>query len=139
MSTPNETCERGRATTSRLGAGPAGLTAAYALARRGVRPIVLEADDVGGAARTVERDGWRFDSPLRASNVFANLGLIEAIRCVASYAAARIRPPRDRSTFEGWVAARFGWRLYRMFSEPYTEKVWGAHPTPARRRARLSA
>ena len=45
-----------------IGAGPAGLTAAYQLAKRGVRATILEADDiVGGISRTVERDGWRFD------------------------------------------------------------------------------
>jgi len=36
-----------------IGAGPAGLTAAYELVRQGIRPIVLEkADKVGGLART---------------------------------------------------------------------------------------
>jgi protoporphyrinogen oxidase len=45
-----------------IGAGPAGLTAAYALGRRGGRCVVVEADTVvGGISRTVERDGWRFD------------------------------------------------------------------------------
>lgn len=45
-----------------LGGGPAGLTAAYLLAQRGVPVIVLEAEDqVGGLAKTVERDGYRFD------------------------------------------------------------------------------
>ena len=45
-----------------LGAGPAGLTAAHELVRRGRPAIVLEADDtVGGLARTVVRDGFRFD------------------------------------------------------------------------------
>jgi len=45
-----------------IGAGPAGLTAAYQLAKRGVTATILEADDiVGGISRTVERDGWRFD------------------------------------------------------------------------------
>ena len=45
-----------------IGAGPAGLTAAYALGRRHVCCTVVEADSVvGGIARTVERDGWRFD------------------------------------------------------------------------------
>ena len=45
-----------------IGAGPAGLTAAYELNRRNVPSTVLEATDmVGGISRTVERDGWRFD------------------------------------------------------------------------------
>jgi protoporphyrinogen oxidase len=37
----------------------------------------------------------------------------------------RIRPPKDLTSFEGWVASRFGWRLYRIFFKTYTEKVWG--------------
>ena len=45
-----------------IGAGPAGLTAAYELTKAGRPVTVLEADDVvGGISRTVERDGWRFD------------------------------------------------------------------------------
>jgi len=45
-----------------IGAGPAGLTAAYELAKSGHTCTILEADDVvGGISRTVERDGWRFD------------------------------------------------------------------------------
>jgi protoporphyrinogen oxidase len=152
-----------------IGAGPAGLTAAYELAKRGRTSTVLEADDVvGGISRTVERDGWRFDIgghrfftkvdeveqlwheilpdedfllrprksrifydgkyfdyPLRAFNALGNLGIIEAIKCVASYAWARIRPPKDQTNYEGWLVARFGWRLYRTFFKTYTEKVWG--------------
>ena len=37
----------------------------------------------------------------------------------------RIHPPKDQTNFEGWVAARFGWRLYGTFFKAYTEKVWG--------------
>ena len=45
-----------------IGAGPAGLTAAYQLTKASRPVTVLEADDVvGGISRTVERDGWRFD------------------------------------------------------------------------------
>jgi protoporphyrinogen oxidase len=45
-----------------LGGGPAGLTAGYLLARKGVPVIVLEAEDqVGGLAKTEVRDGYRFD------------------------------------------------------------------------------
>ncbi len=45
-----------------LGAGPAGLTAGYLLATRDLPVTVLEAEDqVGGLAKTVVRDGFRFD------------------------------------------------------------------------------
>ena len=156
-----------------IGAGPAGLTAAYKLTERGLRPTVFEADDVvGGLARTVLRDGWRFDIgghrfftkvpavqhlweeilgaddfllrprmsriyyhgnmfdyPLRAFNALKGLGLIETVRCFLSYAWAQVSPPKDQSTFEGWVSARFGRRLYGIFFKTYTEKVWGMPAT----------
>ncbi len=49
-------------TTLVLGGGPAGLTAGYLLGQSGRDVVVLEADDqVGGLAKTVERDGYRFD------------------------------------------------------------------------------
>ena len=45
-----------------LGAGPAGLTAGYVLAKQGLPVVVLEAEDqVGGIAKTAVRDGYRFD------------------------------------------------------------------------------
>ena len=46
-----------------IGAGPAGLTAAYELASKGYTVQVLEADPqyVGGLARTVRYKGFRFD------------------------------------------------------------------------------
>ena len=45
-----------------VGAGPAGLTAAYELSKHGVPALVLEADKiVGGLARTVDYKGYLFD------------------------------------------------------------------------------
>lgn len=152
-----------------IGAGPAGLTAAYQLGKHGHSAVVLEADDVvGGISRTAKRDGWRFDIgghrfftkvapvsdlwheilppedflvrprmsrifykgkfydyPLKASNALANLGVMEALRCVLSYLWVKLRPPKDQTKFEGYVAAKFGWRLYQTFFKTYTEKVWG--------------
>jgi protoporphyrinogen oxidase len=49
-------------TTIVLGGGPAGLTAGYLLGKAGREVVVLEAEDqVGGLAKTVEVDGYRFD------------------------------------------------------------------------------
>jgi protoporphyrinogen oxidase len=46
-----------------IGAGPAGLTAAYLLGKAGFSVTVIERDPVyvGGISRTVEHDGFRFD------------------------------------------------------------------------------
>jgi protoporphyrinogen oxidase len=151
-----------------LGAGPAGLTAAYRLVQRRVPVVVFEAgDEVGGLARTVVRDGYRFDLgghrfftkseevealweellgpellvrprlsriywrgrfieyPLRPADVFAKVGPLELARSLASYARARLGPRRESETYEEWVSARFGRRLFELFFKTYTEKVWG--------------
>jgi len=158
-----------------LGAGPAGLTAGYALARAAQPVVVFEADaQVGGLARTVERDGYRFDLgghrfftksgevhalwhevlgeellvrsrlsrifwrgrfidyPLRLADVVRKVGPVELARCSASYALALARRRRDAETFEEWVCARFGRRLYELFFHAYTEKVWGVPPSEIR-------
>ena len=70
-------------------------------------------------------DGKFYDYPLKAMNALGNLGIVESTKCVASYGWARVRPPQDQTTFDGWVSARFGRRLYRTFFKTYTEKVWG--------------
>src|SRR3982751_2081439 len=46
-----------------LGAGPAGLTAAYSLGKKNIPVVILEADPeyVGGIARTAKYKGYHFD------------------------------------------------------------------------------
>ncbi|MHB8859339.1 MAG: NAD(P)/FAD-dependent oxidoreductase [Thermoleophilia bacterium] len=45
-----------------IGAGPAGLSAAFVLSENKKSTVVLEmSDQVGGISRTIERDGFRFD------------------------------------------------------------------------------
>ena len=61
-----------------IGGGPAGLTAAYVLARRGRSPIVLEKDgQVGGIARTVEYKGFRFD--IGGHRFFTKVGSVQKL------------------------------------------------------------
>jgi protoporphyrinogen oxidase/predicted dehydrogenase len=154
--------------TAILGGGPAGLTAAYTLGRRGESGVVFEADgQVGGIAKTVEFNGYRFDLgghrfftklqpvqrlweemlgdefltrprlsrifyngkyfayPLAAKDVVGRLGMLESTRCALSYLWAARRRGVEADTFEDWVTARFGRRLYDAFFRSYTEKLWG--------------
>jgi protoporphyrinogen oxidase len=151
-----------------IGAGPAGLTAAYELARRGIGSVVLEKDGVlGGLARTEEYKGYLFDIgghrfftkvaavekiwhdvlgsdfrsrprlsriyyrrkffhyPLEPLDALLGLGLFESVRCCLSYLKARMFPVQPETTFTAWVSNRFGKRLFEIFFEGYTTKVWG--------------
>jgi len=61
-----------------LGAGPAGLTAAYLLARAGVRVTVLESSDlVGGISQTAQYKGYRFD--IGGHRFFTKIAPVEAM------------------------------------------------------------
>ncbi len=61
-----------------IGAGPAGLTAAFELMKAGHTSTVLEADDiVGGISRSVERDGYRFD--IGGHRFFTKVPEVEAL------------------------------------------------------------
>ncbi len=152
-----------------IGAGPAGLTAAYLLARGGKKVAVFEADPtyVGGISRTVQYHGFSFDIgghrffsksrevedfwtemlphdmlerprssriyyrreffayPLKAAQALWQLGIFESIRCMLSYAKARVFPIRNPTNFQDWVSNQFGSRLFHIFFKTYTEKVWG--------------
>lgn len=61
-----------------LGAGPAGLTAAYALSNLALECVVLEQDAVvGGLARTVEYKGFRFD--IGGHRFYTKISLVQQI------------------------------------------------------------
>jgi protoporphyrinogen oxidase len=61
-----------------LGAGPAGLTAAYELSNLGIDCVVLEQDAVvGGLARTVEHKGFRFD--IGGHRFYTKVSLVQQI------------------------------------------------------------
>jgi len=61
-----------------IGAGPAGLTAAYHLVKRNVQPIVIEkSNKVGGMARTEDYKGYRFD--IGGHRFFTHLEQVEKL------------------------------------------------------------
>ena len=84
-----------------IGAGPAGLTAAYELVRADVPTTVLEADGVvGGISRTVERDGWRFD--IGGHRFFTKVDRVAALwRAVLTAEEFPLRPRRSRILYRG--------------------------------------
>jgi protoporphyrinogen oxidase len=151
-----------------IGAGPAGLTAAWQLAKAGKKSVLFEQDAiVGGISRTDEYKGYRFDIgghrfftkvelvqklwveildedfmvrprlsriyydgkffdyPLKPMNALLGLGPVEAVRIGLSYLWAQAFPHREERNFKQWVSNRFGSRLFEIFFETYTEKVWG--------------
>jgi protoporphyrinogen oxidase len=69
--------------------------------------------------------GKLYDYPIKPANALKNLGPVEAVRCGFSYLYARVRPPSDQSTLEGYIVANYGRRLYNHFFKTYNEKVWG--------------
>lgn len=69
---------RGSPHTVIIGAGPAGLTAAYELGKHGLPVTVIEGDAmVGGISRTAEREGWRFD--IGGHRFFTKVPEVEAL------------------------------------------------------------
>jgi protoporphyrinogen oxidase len=77
-------------------------------------------------------DGKYFSYPLTSKDVVGRLGLFESMLCAFSYLWAQRHRNREAETFEEWVTARFGHRLYNAFFESYTEKVWGIPGTEIR-------
>ena len=153
-----------------IGAGPAGLTAAYELLKRGGFDVTVleETKVVGGISRTVNYKGNRMDMgghrffskvpevnawwdemlPMmkrdRLSRIFfdqkffdypitlkfktlKNLGFGTTIVVGFSYLKSAIFKRKEKS-LEDFYINRFGKKLYSLFFENYTEKLWGRHP-----------
>jgi len=76
-------------------------------------------------------DGKKLAYPLDAADLVRKLGAMTGLRCFASYAVERVRPPyRGRGaedsdlSVEQWGARHFGRHLFELFFRPYTEQFW---------------
>jgi protoporphyrinogen oxidase len=91
----------------------------------------LLSDILGEQIRPVSRltrilyRGKFLEHPNRVSNALLSLGPMEAARCLASYARARLKPVSELASFESYLTNRVGHRLFEIFFKTYAEKVSG--------------
>lgn len=70
-----------------------------------------------------------FDYPISLKlQTFTNMGLVRTIQSGSSYLKSMI-VKKDETSLENFYINRFGKKLYSMFFEQYTEKLWGRHPS----------
>lgn len=95
-------------------------------------PDPEECDKVMLARNRVSRIYYRkrfFDYPVKMNfNTICNMGLWTTFLSGMSYLASLFRKLPE-SSLENFYINRFGRRLYSMFFEGYTEKLWGRHPS----------
>ncbi len=70
-----------------------------------------------------------FDYPISLKlQTFTNMGMIRTIQSGSSYLKSMIIK-KEETSLENFYINRFGKKLYSMFFEKYTEKLWGRHPS----------
>lgn len=89
-------------------------------------------DDVMLKRQRVSRIYYKnkfFDYPVTMkAETIKNMGFVTTVKAGFSYMASVVHKlPED--SLENFYINRFGKKLYRMFFEGYTEKVWGRHPS----------
>ncbi len=69
-----------------------------------------------------------FDYPVKMNfNTIRNMGIFTTVEAGLSYLGTLLNKLPDDS-LENFYVNRFGRKLYSMFFEGYTEKLWGRHP-----------
>jgi len=70
-----------------------------------------------------------FDYPISLkAQTFLNMGFVNSLLAGISFLYSSIKKRKENS-LEDFYINRFGKKLYSMFFEDYTEKVWGVHPS----------
>ena len=69
-----------------------------------------------------------FDYPVKMNwNTIHNMGFLTTMNTGFSYLYSAVCK-KDEDSLENFYINRFGKKLYSMFFEGYTEKLWGRHP-----------
>ena len=88
-------------------------------------------DEVMLRRRRISRIYYRrkfFDYPIKMNRkTLKNLGFATTVSAGVSYLKATVCKKKEAS-LEDFYINRFGQKLYSMFFESYTEKLWGRHP-----------
>ena len=72
--------------------------------------------------------GKLYDYPLKLNlKTIKNIGSFNLIKVGISYLKSKLKI-KEVKNLEDFIISRFGYKLYSMFFESYTEKVWGRHP-----------
>ena len=72
--------------------------------------------------------GKLYDYPLKLNlKTIKNIGSLKLINVGISYLKSKLNKKKAEN-LEDFIISRFGYKLYSMFFESYTEKVWGRHP-----------
>jgi protoporphyrinogen oxidase len=66
-----------------------------------------------------------FYYPIRPFDILRKLSPLESINIMFSFVLSQFNKRQDALTFEDWIIAKFGYKLYKTFFKVYTEKVWG--------------
>lgn len=70
-----------------------------------------------------------FDYPVKLNwNTIKNMGIVTDIQAGCSYMLSVVHK-KEETSLENFYINRFGRKLYSMFFEGYTEKLWGRHPS----------
>lgn len=97
-----------------------------------VTELMAGAFNVRHRKSSIRLNGRYFAYPLEAKNLLMRMSPFKSARVLIDYLVTVTRNkfvPRPDTSFEAWVVNRFGRALYDIYFGPYTEKLWGIHPT----------
>jgi len=92
---------------------------------------------MAGNYREIQKDvaikfnGQFYPYPLNPAKALRRMPITVSLRCGISYfwnLFTNFKSLDSLKTAEEFFVRNFGWELYRIFFEGYTQKVWGIHP-----------